>query len=287
MTKETGESSAGIEGDKLYQKRARKALPLLARQALSGAPIFYEELANELAMPNPRNLNYVLGSVGQSLIELGVQWNESIPPIQCLVISQTNGLPGQGFGWFMPDKDKWKSLTKREKAVLVKAVMQQIYSYPRWLEVLRALGLEPIRVDYLDLLAKASKFASGGEGPEHKKLKEFVRLRPYLVGVARRFGPGQSEKPIPSGDKLDVFFETDQECVAVEVKSSISDVADIVRGIFQCVKYAAVLNAMSVASQAGKGARAVLVLQGTLPSQLRDLRVMLGVEVVESVLPSS
>ncbi len=286
MTKETGESSAGIDGDKLYQKRARKALPVLVRQALSGAPIFYEELADELGMSNPRNLNYVLGSVGQSLIELGLQWKESIPPIQCLVINQTDGLPGQGFGWFMPDKDKWKALTKREKAVMVKAVMQQIYAYPRWLDVLHALGLEPVRVDYSDLIAKASKFRAGGEGPEHQKLKEFVRLRPQLVGVAKRFGPGQSEKPIPSGDKLDVFFETDQEDVAVEVKSSISDVADIVRGIFQCVKYAAVLNAMSVASQTGKGARAVLVLQGNLPSQLRELRVMLGVEVVEGVVPS-
>lgn len=286
MTKETGESSAGIEGDKLYQKRARKALPVLVRQALSGAPIFYEELANELGMPNPRNLNYVLGSVGQSLIELGLQWKESIPPIQCLVINQTDGLPGQGFGWFMPDKDKWKALTKREKAVLVKAVMQQIYAYPRWLDVLRALGLEPVRVDYSDLIANASKFRAGGESPEHQKLKEFVRLRPHLIGVAKRFGPGRSEIPIPSGDKLDVFFETDQESVAVEVKSSKSDVADIVRGIFQCVKYAAVLNAMSVASQTGNGARAVLVLQGNLPSQLRELRVMLGVEVVEGVVPS-
>lgn len=286
MSKETGESSAGIDGDKLYQKRGRKALPVLVRQALSGAPIFYEELADELAMSNPRNLNYVLGSVGQSLIELGLKWNETIPPIQCLVINRTDGLPGQGFGWFMPDKAKWKALTKREKAVLVKAVMQQIYAYPRWLDVLRALGLEPVRIDYSDLIAKASKFRAGGEGPEHQKLKEFVRLRPQLVGVAKRFGPGWSEKPIPSGDKLDVFFETDQEAVAVEVKSSIADVADIVRGIFQCVKYAAVLNAMSVASQTGKGARAVLVLQGNLPSHLRELRVMLGIEVVEGVVPA-
>lgn len=286
MSKETGESSAGIDGDKLYQKRGRKALPVLVRQALSGAPIFYEELADELAMSNPRNLNYVLGSIGQSLIELGLKWNESIPPIQCLVINQTDGLPGQGFGWFMPDKEKWKALTKREKAVLVKAVMQQIYAYPRWLDVLRALGLEPVRIDYSDIIAKASKFRAGGEGPEHQKLKEFIRLRPQLVGVAKRFGPGRSEKPIPSGDKLDVFFETDQETVAVEVKSSISDVADIVRGIFQCVKYAAVLNAMSVASQTGRGARAVLVLQGNLPSHLRQLRVVLGIEVVEGVVPA-
>lgn len=286
MTKETGESSAGVDGDKLYQKRARKALPVLVRQALSGAPVFYEELAHELGMSNPRNLNYVLGSVGQSLIELGVQWKESIPPIQCLVINQTDGLPGQGFGWFMPDKDKWKALTKRERAVLVKAVMQQIYAYPRWLDVLRALALEPVRVDYSDLIANASKFRAGGEGPEHRKLKEFVRLRPQLVGVAKRFGPGQSERLIPSGDKLDVFFETNEETVAVEVKASISDVADIVRGIFQCVKYAAILNAMSVAGQSGKGARAVLVLQGDLPNQLRELRVMLGIEVVEGVVPS-
>jgi len=60
----TAKISAPISGEKLYQERARAALPLLVRQAQAGAPIFYSDLADELGMPNPRNLNYVLGSIG-------------------------------------------------------------------------------------------------------------------------------------------------------------------------------------------------------------------------------
>ena len=65
-----------IEGDKPYQKQARRAFPLLVRQAFAHQPIFYESLATELGMPNPRNLNYVLGSIGTSINELSDKWKE-------------------------------------------------------------------------------------------------------------------------------------------------------------------------------------------------------------------
>jgi len=285
MTKETAESSEGIHGDKLYQERARRALPVLVRQALAGKPLFYQELADELGMPNPRNLNYVLGSVGQSLVELGTTWQESIPPIQCLVVNQSDELPGQGFGWFMPNKDEWKALSKRQKTTLVEAVNQQIYAYPKWLDVLQALHLPAIKTNYAALIEKATHFRAGGEGEEHRVLKEFVRLHPELVGVGKRFGPGIAEKAIPSGDKLDVFFDANEEWVGVEVKSARSNEEDVLRGIFQCVKYDAVLNAMCVSTQNGKAVRTVLVLEEALPSKLRELKLMLGIEVVEGVKP--
>lgn len=285
MTKETGESSEGIHGDKLYQERARRALPVLVRQALAGKPLFYQELADELGMPNPRNLNYVLGSVGQSLVELGTRWQESIPPIQCLVVNQSDELPGQGFGWFMPNKDEWNTLSKRQKTTLVEAVNQQIYAYPKWLDVLQALHLPAIKTNYAALIEKATQFRAGGESEEHRALKEFVRLHPELVGVGKRFGPGIAEKAIPSGDKLDVFFDANEEWVGVEVKSARSNEEDVLRGIFQCVKYDAVLNAMCVATENGKAVRTVLVLEEALPSKLRELKLMLGIEVIEGVKP--
>lgn len=284
-SKETAAVAANMGGDRQYQERARRALPVLVRQALSGAPLFYRQLADELGMPNPRNLNYVLGSVGQSLLELGQKWQQPIPPIQCLVVNQAQELPGQGFGWFMPDAEAWKTLTKREKAVLVSAVMQQIYAYPRWSEVLQALNLEPVRTDYADVLDRAGAFTGGGESEDHKRLKEFVRLRPELVSVGKRAGPGLVEKCVPSGDKLDVYFETGQELVAVEVKSARSNDADLVRGLFQCVKYTAVLNAVAVSLQNGKRARSVLVLESRLPKKLVELKLMLGVEVVDGINP--
>lgn len=52
-----------ISGKKLYQIRAREALPVLTRQAHSAQTIFYSDLAAELKIPNPHNLNYVLGCI--------------------------------------------------------------------------------------------------------------------------------------------------------------------------------------------------------------------------------
>lgn len=234
-------------------------------------------------MPNPRNLNYVLGSVGQSLIELGERWQETIPPIQCLVINQTDKLPGEGFGWFMSNKADWRELSKRQRATLTQAVMQQIYAYPKWHAVLRALELAPVALNFTDLVNQVSNQMGGGESEDHRRLKEFVRHRPGLIGLANRHGPGVVEKGIPSGDRIDVFFDAGDELVGVEVKSRRSDEVDLVRGLFQCVKYKAVLNAMLVAEQRDANARAVLVLEGKLPNQLTPMKHMLGIEVIEGV----
>lgn len=97
----TAKISSPISGDKLYQERARAALPILARQAKAGSTLFYSDLAQELGMPNPRNLNYVLGSIGQTLEHLSKQWKKKIPPIQALVVNKSTGLPGEGVGWFL------------------------------------------------------------------------------------------------------------------------------------------------------------------------------------------
>ena len=62
MTQSTGFKSNAelLISDKLYVQRARIALPILVRQAKNGECIFYSNLAEEIGMPNPRNLNYVL-----------------------------------------------------------------------------------------------------------------------------------------------------------------------------------------------------------------------------------
>jgi len=248
--------------------------------------MFYQQLATEMGMPNPRNLNYVLGSVGRSLIELGERWREITPPIQCLVINQAYKLPGEGFGWFISDSADWRELSKRQRSALTQAVMQQIYAYPKWQAVLLALDLAPVKTNFTDLVSRASSRGGSGESEDHRRLKEFVRCRPRLIGLANRYGPGVAEKCVPSGDRIDVFFDAGDEWVGVEVKSARSDEVDLVRGLFQCVKYKAVLNAMLVVEQRNANARAVLVLEGVLPDGLLPMKHMLGVEVIENVASS-
>lgn len=272
-------------GTKLYHERARKALPLLVRQAEAGQTVAYSDLAAELEMPNARNLNFVLGSVGETLLELGRTWSQRVPPIQCLVVNKETGLPGEGVAWFLVDKADYAKLSRSQKRAVVKAELSQISAYPGWRKVLAALQLQPVAQDYGPLLAQAAAFRSGGESEEHRRLKEYVAAHPQVVGLAATRPPAATEVALPSGDALDVSFRSSDEWVAVEVKSHLSPIADVVRGIYQCVKYRAVMEATLAADGRVAGVRAVLVLQSKLPSALVPLRNTLGVEVVEDVSP--
>jgi len=114
-------------------------------------------------------------------------------------------------------------------------------------------------------------------------MKEFVAAHPEAVGLPRSTVKGRCEFPLPSGDRLDVSFSTRAGWVAVEVKSAISDEADIVRGLYQCVKYVAVMRAVEASEKREVGAQALLAIARCLPSGLVPLKNMLGVTVVENV----
>lgn len=281
----TATISEPISGDKAYQVRARAALPLLVRQAQAGAPVFYSDLAEELGMPNPRNLNYVLGSIGQSLERLSKDWNTKVPPIQCLVVNKNTGLPGEGIGWFLVKKEDFAALPLRQKRAIVEAELQHIFSYPRWPEVLKGLELEPTTSDFTPFVSKATGGLGGGESEDHKALKEYVARNPKVIGLGANTPAGITEYLLPSGDSLDVSFNGKKVWVAAEVKSSISAESDIIRGLFQCIKYRAIMEAVLLTESRPQNARALLVLESKFPQSLIPLRNMLGVEVVESVSP--
>lgn len=113
------ESIEYLSGDKLYQQRARTALPLLVGQTQIRREIVYSDLAPRLGMRNPRNLNYVLGYIGEALQSLSAEWNEKIPPIQCLVVNKRTRLPGEGIWWFVTSEEDFHSFSReRQQAIL-------------------------------------------------------------------------------------------------------------------------------------------------------------------------
>jgi hypothetical protein len=240
----TAQVSEPISGDKLYQVRARQALPILVRQAEAGKTIKYGDLASEMGMPNARNLNYVLGSIGRTLKNLSRKRREQVPPIQCLVVNGVTGLPGEGIGWFLVKKDNYASLPPDKKRSVVNAHLAGIFGYPYWNEVLEELGLSaPAGVARPTL----PSFGGGGEGKEHKALKAYVAKHPELVGLPQQARHGATEEPLLSGDLLDVSFEHRRYWIAAEVKSHISSELNVQRGLFQCVKYRAVMGAQAQA----------------------------------------
>jgi hypothetical protein len=84
-----------------------------------------------------------------------------------------------------------------------------------------------------------------------------------------------------------VFFKSDDACIAVEVKSTICDSfpADYERGLYQTIKYGALLKAMTRDRRYAIpfSIRVVLLLESKLPLEYKRTAEVLGVEVIENV----
>ena len=265
--------------DSLYQKRARAALPILVRQASVKKPITYEDLAKELNMPNPRNLNYVLGSIGNTLSELGEQWQEEIPRIQGLVLKKGKSLPGDGVHFFD------KKMDPSEKEAIIEVELGEIFNYSesKWLDVLEALGLSPPESLNRQLEQPVRHRGGSAESEAHKRLKNYIAQHPEAVGLEESLAPGETEYKLRTGDTLDVLFRSAQCRIAVEVKSHISDEDDLKRGFLQCVKYRALLRACRRLEGGIYEADAILAIEGSLSKELISVKHKLGVKVFENI----
>jgi len=154
---------------------------------------------------------------------------------------------------------------------------------PYWRDVLKACKLEPALGDAANIVgqAKTGKSGGGGEGDEHRWLKERVANNPSLIGLPSNLSPGRMEAPLPSGDKIDVLFNSKGRLVAVEVKSKISNEVDIARGLFQCVNYRSVMEAERGFIGDRYTVEAMLVVGKAFPQSLYSLKNRLGVRFIE------
>ena len=62
-----------------------------------------------------------------------------------------------------------------------------------------------------------------------------------------------------------MLFGDDQRLLAIEVKAKNVDARELTRGIFQCVKYAALLRAEEALENKNRDVHVVLVTSRTLP----------------------
>jgi hypothetical protein len=194
------------------------------------------------------------------------------------------GLPGEGLGEFIRDYRQFARLSEREKERIINRHLDKIYAYTRWMEVLDSLGLKYHQTrDNSSLLDEIHKRRGSGESPAHRTLKEYISRNPKVIGLSASVGKGRIEFCLPSGDSVDVLFVSERDWIAVEVKSRISDVADIYRGLYQCVKYQAVVEAFRCEKGQQPSCRALLVLEGEFPTELIEIKNVLGVEVIDRI----
>jgi len=252
--------------------------------------VTYETLAawigrtNKYGVGHAHGMGDVLGKMGHLLQDIEGEWGEPIPHLQSLVVRKSGpykDLPDQGIREFWREYPK---LSRAEKVNKVRAEYERIVGFgSRWNDVLAKLNLPKV-LSPKTPRGMSRPFGGYGESAQHKAFKEFVRQHPEIVG-ARRDWEGHVEYSLPSQDQIDVVFKSSEICIAAEVKSSVSDNVpqDYERGLYQTIKYGALLKAMALDGKYSipSSIRSVLVLESILPPQYRELAEILGVVVIE------
>lgn len=133
-------------------------------------------------------------------------------------------------------------------------------------------------------IIRKGNYGFGGEGTHHKELKQFILDNPQVIGIYK-YKEKSTEHILLSGDRIDVWFRLEDGTeIAVEVKSKISSDADVLRGLYQCIKYKAIMDAEDKAHEEIHDNQVVLVLGKSLSQSNRDLRDCFGITVYENVI---
>ena len=273
--------------DALYIRRAREVMPVLVRLARVERTITYGNLAKFFAIPNARNLNYVLGSIGATLDELSAEFSSRIPPLQSIVVNAGTGFPGLGFDKFLQDWYGIPRVTNDLRPVLLDGLHKEVFSYPKWDKVLERVGLEgATKIPKIASNIGRPKHVSGkggGESADHKAFKLFLSMHPQLFDLPNNTNPGQIEHSLPSGDSVDVFFTTPRRHLAVEAKSLRSAEDEMIRGVFQCIKYEAVMQAESVWHSRHVICSSVLAIEGNATETVLRIAALLNVTILDNI----
>ena len=208
------------------------------------------------------------------------------PLLNVLVVRGDTGEPSGGAGEFLAprfseepllaEKDVDKAHPELWSRYVARA-REGVYQYRDWEGLYERLYgayeadpfyAEPVERDGL-------AHGPGGEGENHRTLRLWVTKHPECLGARFRGACTTTEHELLSCDRVDVVCFTGAEVVVVEVKSRDSNWQDLRRGVYQCVKYRAVLCAQE---ESRRTVRSVLVTESGLPADLARLARRLDVE---------
>ena len=264
------------------RNNVRLMIPVMIHWAKTGHNEHtYGDLAHAIGKSKFSGIGHALYFVQQVLDNLSTKSSREIPTLNSLCKNAKTMLPSEGFEFVSP---QYNYLDENGKRVFVKGLDSNAMNFPHWDWVLKELELKeavPFTEEQLEAI-KNPRCIYGGEGEEHKILKEYICQHPESINY-KDVDFAETGHILPSGDRLDVYFElSDGTHVAIEVKPSISPDQDIARGVFQCVKHYAVMDALRNIECKDYEIKVLLVTAGNFSSQNKELAEELGVEYVEN-----
>lgn len=246
-----------------------------------------------------------IGLVAGELMNLIHSVDPKAPLINVLVVNQQDELPSKGAGSFMATRFKnprlsiknYKQLYPAKWRTYFDRAAAEVYAYSpeAWAELYEAVFEEKLPQEAIkaerekrqegnedDFGTGAGKYGAGGEGVHHRALRLWVTNNPDKVGRGYPRARTETEYNLDSGDRVDSVFHLADRTIALEVKSRISNFVDLKRGVFQCIKYRAVMTAMDVRTEVP--VEAVLVTETKLPGEILALLRQHGIRHFQAPL---
>lgn len=293
-------SFSALDGNNWTANAARAGFPILVEYARLRRPITYGEWDAEIVRRRlgrhvlPMVYRFPAGSIGRACQEYARETGILVPMMNLLVVNRQTGIPGDGADDFLSTfcsdflnrKVNPKRVSHRERRAIIERAHQEIFDFGHWPDLLKAFGLAaPIPPKGYSRAPNGKKHGRrppdprnwhfGPEKEDHKNLKMRIAASPVMVGLARG-QKGKSEWRLWSGDEVDVHFE--KANAAVEVKAHSAQRDELLRGIFQCIKYKAVLQAQQIYQRAIPTADCILAVGGELPVELKRTAKLFGVK---------
>lgn len=233
-----------------------------------------------------------IGFVAGSLMHKIQDRIPNAPLINVLVVNQADRQPSKGAGEFMAErfgeprlaeedaKEKyprlWEKTFNRAAAEVYEytakewaKLYQEVFSAPLPLEQINKQRDKRKRGTEKDGIRIGRNHGAGGEGKFHRELRLWIKDNPEAVRKSFAGAETETESDLDSGDRIDVVYKCADRIVLLEVKSRISNLVDLRRGVYQCIKYRAVRAAMDVRND--PLIESYLVTETKLPGDIANL----------------
>ena len=254
---------------------ARQMIPVLISWPQDRkSPQYYSTLSKAIGHKTAR-IGHQLIIIGEILNSLSIESGKSVPLLNALVVNKSSKRASEGLSEFIKGYQDW-SVERQQKEM--DKMNELAYSYKNWQWVLDVLGLMPYNESNEESIRQGTFSRGSVECPYHKALREYVLNRPDLLGI-EKIEQKADDYVLLSGDIIDAYFCLKEgKQIAVEIKSRASDDAEILKGIYQCVKDKAILTAECQAHAKKADVETILVLEKDLSEENKKTANMLSVK---------
>ncbi len=260
----------------------------LIAAALDGSTMTYGEAKSRLEKEVDfstiftTKMGYVVGTMVDRLLEV----DPRAPLLNVLLVSQQDRMPSEGAAGYMADRFQIPKLRQESARTRFPQLWRdafdeaaaEVYAYTEeeWAALYEKVFSTPLSPPDIDAVRAGRREGSerdgrngGGEGPNHLALRLWTKANSGAVSIDYHGCRAETEVCLDSGDRVDAVYYCEDRIVVLEVKSRDSNIADLRRGVFQCIKYRAVQEAMDVRPDVL--VEPVLVTEMPLPGEIRDL----------------